>query len=69
MKKNGIGLVVLGLFVIFGMSFAIAETCGLDVGLINQEPYPAVPGEYVKVVFQITGVDNPECGKIDFELV
>ena len=40
----------------------------LDVSLINQDPYPAIPGDYVKVVFQIDGIENPECGIIEFEV-
>lgn len=32
-------------------------------------PYPAIPGDYVKVVFQASGVGNPDCGKVTFELV
>jgi hypothetical protein len=47
----------------------ISATCSLDVTLINQDPYPAVPGDYVNLVFQITGVENPECGKVSFELL
>ena len=56
---------------LFALSFLLvptvhADTCTLDVSIINQDPYPAIPGEYVKVVFQIDGVSNPECGIVDF---
>jgi len=60
---------VLFAFVLFGISGALAESCNLDVSLINQDPYPAIPGDYVKLVFQVNGVDNPECGKVNFELL
>jgi len=46
-----------------------SEPCVLDVSLINQDPYPAIPNDYVKVVFQMTGTSNPECGLISFEVV
>lgn len=46
----------------------VAANCQIDASLINQDPYPAIPGEYVKVVFQIEGVENPECGVVEFEL-
>ncbi len=50
-------------------SFVSAEACNLDVTMLNQDPYPVIPGDYVKVVFQVTGVENPECGKISFKLI
>lgn len=46
----------------------VSAVCTLDVSLINQDPYPAIPGDYVKVVFQIDGVENPECGVVNFEV-
>jgi len=64
--------------VLFGIAFTIllinlsiinAAVCNLDVSLINQDPYPAIPGDYVKVVFQINGISNPECGQVKFELL
>jgi hypothetical protein len=45
-----------------------AIPCDLGVSMINQDPYPAIPGDYVKIVFQIEGLSNPECGVVDFEL-
>lgn len=43
--------------------------CVLDVSLVNQDPYPASPGENVKVIFQVTGVNNRECGKVTLNLI
>ena len=37
--------------------------------MINQDPYPAVPGDYVRLIFQVTGVENPDCGYVSFELL
>jgi len=48
--------------------FVSAAACSLDVSVINQDPYPAIPGEYVKVVFKITGVENPDCKSVSFEV-
>lgn len=53
----------------FSLTNVLAEGCNLDVSLINQDPYPATPGDYVKIVFQVDGVSNPECGTIEFELL
>jgi hypothetical protein len=64
MRKEGLILIILGLFL---MPFATAN-CELGVSMINQDPYPAIPGDYVKVVFQIDGVENPECGIVGFEI-
>jgi hypothetical protein len=65
MKKRNI--LVYSLFSILLLSF-VSASCDLDVSLINQDPYPALPGDYVKLVFQITGTENPECKNIYFEL-
>jgi len=63
--------VILGLFLVVVLSgFVVAQSaCNLDITMLNQDPYPAVPGDYVKAVFQARGVDNPNCGKITFELI
>ena len=47
----------------------ISATCDLRVSLLNQDPYPAVPGDYVKLVFQVEGVESTECKNVDFELI
>ena len=60
-------ILLLALLLLAGS--VLAETaCDLDVTLLNQDPYPAVPGDYVKLVFQIDGTDSPECGDITFNL-
>jgi hypothetical protein len=61
------GLMLFAIAVLF-VSFASAS-CNLDVTLLNQDPYPAVPGDYVKLVFQVSGIENPECKSISFELI
>lgn len=43
--------------------------CNVIPTLINQDPISAVPGETVKVLFQMTGTENPECGTINLEFV
>ena len=48
---------------------SVFAACSLNVSLINQDPYPAIPGDYVKIVFQVSGVENPECKGAMFGLV
>ncbi len=62
--KKSVSILAL---IIFSIAF-VSSTCSLDVSLINQDPYPAIPGEEVDVVFQITGVQNPECRIVNFEV-
>jgi len=45
------------------------SSCQLIATLLNQDPYPAVPGETVKVVFQIKGLQDPLCGNVKVSLV
>ncbi len=66
MKKSLLLIIALGLFL--SLNF-ISATCQLTPQLINQDPYPAVPGDYVKLVFQVTGIQDPTCGNITFQLV
>ena len=73
MKKRFIlGLsLALFIFILASAFLAAAEvsTCKLTATLVNQDPYPAIPGERVKLVFQVEGVDNPNCGTVSIELV
>jgi hypothetical protein len=62
------GIEVLSLLLILVVGFVSADSCSLNVSMINQDPYPAIPGESVKVVFQINGVSNPLCGNVEFEV-
>ncbi|MAG38031.1 hypothetical protein CMI45_01440 [Candidatus Pacearchaeota archaeon] len=64
--KRVILAVLLGVFMI---SLVSAASCSLDAKLINQDPYPVIPGDEVKVVFQLNGISNPECKNVVFELV
>src|SRR3989339_527697 len=66
MKKS---VLIYLLIMFFSFTFVSSEACKLDISLINQDPYPAIPGDYVKVVFQVNGVSNPECGQVEFELL
>ena len=53
--------VIFSLFlIIIGLPiFASAATaCNLDAELINQDPYPALSGGYVEVLFQISGIGS-----------
>ncbi len=68
MKKRLLICLIFGILLINTL-FILAESCDLEVSIINQDPYPAIPGDYVKVVFQIQGVENPECQSIEFELL
>ncbi|MCA9487771.1 MAG: hypothetical protein KC516_02305 [Nanoarchaeota archaeon] len=69
MKKEVFVFTLLLTLMIVLSSIVSAASCDLEVSMINQDPYPAIPGDYVKVVFQVDGVSNPECGQINFELL
>ncbi len=56
------------LITIFSLTF-VSAVCDLNATLVNQDPYPAIPGDYVKLVFQLTGIDSQECGIVSFELL
>jgi len=64
MKKG-----VLILLIVFSLTLVSSTTCDLNVSLLNQDPYPAVPGDYVKLVFEIDGLDDVDCNDITFQLL
>ena len=71
MKKSFVIFLIINMLVLTSV-FSIlgqAATCDLNAKLLNQDPFPAIPGESVWLVFQIDGVDNPNCGKVDFTLI
>ncbi len=67
MKKIIFALIFLlaGIFLIMNN---VSAACNLDAIMVNQDPSTAIPGEYVKVVFQITGVETNDCGNVYFEV-
>ncbi|MCL5730392.1 MAG: hypothetical protein M1165_02395, partial [Candidatus Pacearchaeota archaeon] len=66
MKKSILTLAIALLFFSIGY---VSATCVLTPTLLSQDPYPAVPGDYVKLVFQVTGMANSDCGQVIFQLV
>ena len=65
MKKSVLVFAAL----LLSLTFVAAQTCEPEISLVNQDPYPAIPGEYVKLVFQVDNLDNPECANFDIELL
>lgn len=65
MKRS---VILILLLITSGLTIA-ERACDLNVTLLQQDPYPAVPGDYVKLVFQVDGVDSPDCKTLDFNLL
>lgn len=62
-------MIMFGVFVTLISFASAAESCILGVELVNQDPYPAVPGDYVDLVFQVTGLENSACNGAVLELL
>jgi hypothetical protein len=62
MKIKILLIAVLGIFLLNSVSAA----CTVDVVMVNQDPYPAMPGEYVKIIFQVSGISSPDCKNLRF---
>ncbi len=54
---------------VFAIIFSTASECNPKISLLNQDPYPAVPGDYVKLVFVVSEISSPSCGEITLELL
>lgn len=67
MKKSL--LIISALILLNLVSATLTPSCELRVDLFNQDPYPAVPGDYVKVIFQVRGVENSACRDVVFSIV
>lgn len=67
--KKGSYIILTAFIALFAINFISAAGCDLQVSLLSQDPYPAVPGDYVKLVFQVQGTQNPECQDLHFQLV
>ena len=64
-KTTSILLVLL----MFVFSLTLTSACNINANLLNQDPYPAVPGETVKIVFQVTGIENSDCGEVRLKVL
>ncbi len=80
MKTKKQFLLIFALIIIFSLFFTVSlinlgsagenpNSCSLNVSLVSQDPDPATPGEYIRLVFQISGVDNSNCDGAKFELI
>jgi hypothetical protein len=67
MKRGLISLAFV--FFVFSLAGVFSIGCDLDISLVNQDPYPAIPGEELKIVFQVDGLKTSECGNVRLELV
>jgi len=68
MKRSELFIVFLGM-ILLSLVGVSAEACKITPSLISQDPYLATPGDYVKLVFQLDGIENPECKTIEFGLI
>ncbi len=66
--KGKVLFVCLAFISLVSMLQVASALCEPRVSLLNQDPYPAIPGDYARIVFQVTGVDNPECDTVNFML-
>jgi hypothetical protein len=61
MKKMFVLSLLLFLVLISFAAARVDDDCHLNVSLIDQDPYPALPDDYVELVFQINGVSKSIC--------
>jgi hypothetical protein len=51
-------LTMIVLLNLIPVAAATTEICNPQITLVNQDPSPAVPNEYMKVIFELTGIGN-----------
>jgi len=55
--------IIFNLLLVFCIAFPlfsamVSAECNLDADIVNQDPHPALPGDYVEVLFQISGISG-----------
>lgn len=70
-NKKKIQFILLLFFfgICLGNLVSADDSCSLDISLINQDPYPSIPNEYVDIVLQVSGVQNVNCEGAWIELL
>jgi hypothetical protein len=67
MKNKFFALMAVALFIGFLANIililAASNSCTPEIKLINQDPDPAIPSSYVKLLFQVSGLENPACSE------
>lgn len=66
--RNSIIALIL-VFTLLAFVSADNTNCKLSPTLLSQDPEPAMPGEYVDLVFQLSGTDNSKCNGASFKLI
>ena len=56
-----LGVALLLCFVLIGNNVRADSSCLPQIKLVNQDPNPAVPGSYVKLLFEVSGLTNVNC--------
>ncbi len=68
MKKRILGFLAVVIFLQVVSLVAAENICDLSAIMLNQDPYPVAPGETVKVIFQVDGSVDSNCGKVSVVL-
>lgn len=69
MRRSLLFTTLLLVLVIGNLPGVFSVPCEIGISMINQDPYPAIPGDEVKLLFQVTGLENSECKSVSFQLV
>lgn len=68
-SKKSLFLVLGVTLIVLSLMGIIQAACTLDLSLVNQDPYPVSPGENLKIIFQVEGTANSECGQVGLKIV
>jgi LPXTG-motif cell wall-anchored protein len=67
--KNYLFILLTCLILTTSLNLAQEKLCNPKVEILNQNPYPAIPGEKLEIVFTISNIDSNDCGEIEFEIL
>ena len=73
MKTNSMLIISFALIGLLLMSLPTSwatdnPVCKPTIVLVNQDPYPVVAGDYVKVLFEVSGLDNSDCNGFSLKI-
>jgi hypothetical protein len=69
-NRNFIFVLIVLTVTLGSLSFvgAVESACSPTIKLVNQDPLPAIPNDYVKIVFEVSGLVNPACKGMSVKL-
>ena len=62
-------IISLSLIIFANINLTAVSGCSPIITLLNQDPNPAIPGGYVRVIYEVSGMQEPDCNGMTVKLI